>query len=61
MLFDYTKLGGQAVVGPGFKSAMPGYRETLEDPEIWAVLAFIKSRWPAPVRERQRQIDERSR
>jgi len=25
------------------------------------VLAFIKSRWPAPVRERQRQIDGRSR
>ena len=61
MLFDYTKLGGQAVVGPDFKSAMPGFQGTLDDREVWAVLAFIKSRWPPPARERQRLIDERSR
>ena len=61
MLFDYTKLGGQAVVGPGFKSAMPGFQGTLKDREVWAVLAFIKNRWPPPARERQRLIDERSR
>lgn len=60
-LFDYTKLGGQALAPPGFKSAMPGYAGTLEDREIRAVLAFIKSRWPEPILERQRQIDARSR
>lgn len=51
-LFDYTKLGGAAVVPAPFKSAMPGFGETLSDDQIWAVLAFIKSRWP----ERQREI-----
>ncbi len=44
-LFDYTKLGGAAVVPAPFKSAMPGFGETLSDEEIWAVLAFIKSTW----------------
>jgi mono/diheme cytochrome c family protein len=61
VLFDYTKQGGQPTAPPGFKSAMPGFAGTLDDAEIWAVLAFIKSRWPATVRERQRQIDERGR
>ena len=61
VLFDYTKQGGGPTAPPGFTSAMPGFAQTLGDGEIWAVLAFIKSRWPAPVRERQRQIDGRSR
>ena len=61
VLFDYTKQGGGPTAPPGFTSAMPGFAGTLGDGEIWAVLAFIKSRWPAPVRERQRQIDGRSR
>jgi mono/diheme cytochrome c family protein len=51
-LFDYTKLGGAAVVPPPFQSAMPAFGEALSDDDIWAVLAFIKSRWP----ERQREI-----
>jgi len=61
LLFDYTKLGGQANAPPGFKSAMPGFRETLSDRDIRAVLAFIKSRWPADVLARQRQITARGR
>jgi len=61
VLFDYTKLGGQAAAPPGFKSAMPGFAGVISDGDIWAVLAFIKSRWPATVRERQRQIEQRQR
>lgn len=60
-LFDYTKQGGGALAPPGFRSAMPGFAGTLEDREIWAVLAFIKSRWPEPVLARQRAIDKRAR
>ncbi len=45
MLFEYTKLGGSAVVPPPFASGMPGFGDRLSDGEIWAVLAFIKSRW----------------
>lgn len=53
LLFDYTKLGGAAVVQAPFKSAMPGFGESLADEEIWAVLAFIKSRWSPETREVQ--------
>jgi mono/diheme cytochrome c family protein len=53
LLFDYTKLGGAAVVQAPFKSAMPGFGDHLSDEEIWAVLAFIKSRWSPKTREIQ--------
>ena len=59
MLFDYTKLGGGALSPPGFKSAMPGLGEVLSDTEIWAVLAFIKSRWPAAIQTRQERLNKR--
>ena len=61
VLFDYTKKGGTGMAPPGFNSAMPGFGEDLKDREIWAVLAFIKSRWPREVLARQRQITARSR
>ena len=54
-LFDYTKFGGDAVAAAPFESAMPGFGDTLSDDEIWAVLAFIKSRWSPRMREVQRQ------
>ena len=60
-MFRYTKLGGQSLAPKGFKSAMPGFGETLSDQDIWAVLSFIHSRWPAPVRERQRRINTPAR
>ena len=54
-LFDYTKLGGAEVIPAPFKSAMPGFGDSLSDEEIWAVLAFIKSRWSPRNREIQEQ------
>ncbi|MEO1092296.1 MAG: cytochrome c [Pseudomonadota bacterium] len=57
LLFAYTKHGGAAVVGGGFQSNMPGFADILDDDEIWAVLAFIKSRWPEHIRQRQAEID----
>lgn len=56
LLFDYTKLGGQQVVGPGFKSNMPGFADTLSDEQIWAILSFIKSTWP----EREQAFQDQS-
>jgi mono/diheme cytochrome c family protein len=50
-LFEITKAGGRS--SPGFRSGMPAFGGKLNDAEIWAVLAFIKSRWPPPLRERQ--------
>ncbi|NQV82983.1 MAG: cytochrome c [Rhodospirillales bacterium] len=64
-MFDYTQKGGQAVAPPGFTSAMPAfgvdYGGALSDEDVWAVLSFIHSRWPAKVIDRQRQINERAR
>ena len=48
-LFDITKRGTEAVVGGDYKSDMLGFSDTLDDAEIWAVLAYIKSQWPADI------------
>ena len=53
MLFEVTKYGSASVAGAGFKSAMPVYADVLADGDIWAVLAFIKSHWPADIQAAQ--------
>ena len=56
VLFDYTKLGGKAVLaaqGMEFNSGMPGFSESLTDQQIWDILAYIKSTWPARERDVQ--------
>ena len=50
LLFDYTKRGGQALIGDRGKSNMPPFGDVLSDDEIWAVLSYIKSTWPAEIR-----------
>lgn len=59
LLFVTTRDGGAKYAPPGFVSGMPAFGEKLTDNEIWAVLAYIKSRWPEPVRQRQARINER--
>ena len=58
-LFDMVKRGAAAYAVPGFRGTMPAYAAVLGDDEIWAVLAYIKSRWPAPVLARQESINAR--
>ncbi|MCC5971659.1 MAG: cytochrome c [Pararhodobacter sp.] len=56
MLFDYTRRGGQAYLddlGVAFDSGMPGFGDVLNDAEINAILAFIRSTWPERIREFQ--------
>jgi mono/diheme cytochrome c family protein len=60
-LFEITKFGGQATAPVGFESRMPAFEEVLSDAEIWAVLRFIKSRWPRKEREHQEERARRSR
>ena len=55
VLFDYTKRGGQAMVGSSFKSNMPEFGSVLSDGQIYAVLSFIKSKWPKDVQELHNQ------
>jgi mono/diheme cytochrome c family protein len=54
-LFEVVKYGGKHHAPPRYRSAMPAYQEMLSDAEIWAVLAFIKSRWPEAIRTQQAQ------
>jgi mono/diheme cytochrome c family protein len=54
-LFEIIKYGGRHYAPPRYRSAMPAYQEMLSDAEIWAVLAFIKSRWPVAIRAQQAQ------
>ena len=61
LLFEITKFGGQTLAPAGFKSNMPAFGEQLDDAEIWAVLAFIKSRWPAEIRAVQQERNEMQR
>lgn len=60
VLFDYTRLGGQATLaaqGIDFASGMPGFGDQITDDQIRNILAYIKSTWP----ERERRIQaERS-
>jgi mono/diheme cytochrome c family protein len=57
-LFALTKYGPAALVGDGYESDMPGYEGTLTDDEIWAVLSYIKSRWPREVQVRHDQMSQ---
>jgi mono/diheme cytochrome c family protein len=61
VLFDITRNGGASVAPPGFPSRMPAYAGTLSERDIWAVLAFIKSTWPADIRSRQDAVTRRAR
>jgi len=57
-LFRITKLGLKPPLAPeGYESDMPAFAGVLTDREIWAVLAYIKSRWPPHIRDRQRRRD----
>ena len=62
MLFGMTKAGIESFVRlQNYESDMPAFAETLSDPEIWAALAYIKSRWPAEIQARQEDINTRYR
>lgn len=58
-LFRLTKLGVTPPLAPeGYQSDMPAFAGVLTDEQIWAVLAFIKSKWPDRIRERQERIND---
>src|SRR5215831_13548501 len=56
-LFDMTKLGPGALVS-GYESDMPGFKDKLSDADIWAVISYIESTWPADIRAKQQRMNE---
>lgn len=59
-LFGITKFGLSSYASPGYQSDMPVFDGRLTDEQIWAALAFIKSRWPPDIVARQREMTERA-
>lgn len=58
LLFALTKHGLVPPYAPaGYASDMPAFGGVLRDDEIWNVLAFIRSRWSAEVRERHNALE----
>jgi mono/diheme cytochrome c family protein len=51
-LFETVKYGWKRFAPPRYESEMQACK-MLIDKEIWAVLSYIKSRWPASIREQQ--------
>lgn len=61
VLFGITKHGIVPPYGPAnYASDMPGFGDRLSDEQIWAVLAFIRSRWPEKIRAAHAQIEQRA-
>ena len=60
MLFEVTKYGRAKASSGALRTNMIGFEETLSDRQIWAVLSYIKSRWPATVRQRHDDINRRA-
>ena len=59
-LFGLTKLGLKPPLVPaGYESDMPAFGSILTDEQIWAVLAFIKSKWPEKIRKRQSSFNKK--
>ena len=55
VLFEVTKYGLARHAPAGYQSDMPAFEGTLSDEDIVAVLAFIKSRWPALIHDKRRE------
>ena len=55
LLLDYTRFGGAQALAArgvtGVASGMPGFGDTLRNEEIWDILAYIRSTWPARVQQ----------
>ena len=59
MLFQITKLGLKPPMAPaGYQSDMPAFGAVLTDEQIWAVLAYIKSKWPEKIQARQSSFNK---
>jgi mono/diheme cytochrome c family protein len=58
-LFRLTQLGVKPPLAPeGYQSDMPAFDGVLTGAQIWAVLAFIKSKWPLEIRGCQERINQ---
>jgi S-disulfanyl-L-cysteine oxidoreductase SoxD len=57
-LFAMTRHGIEPFAPAGYRSTMPAFDGILDDAEIRAILAHIKSQWPAEVRRLQERLND---
>ena len=41
----------------GIDKDMKSFKDKLSDADIWAVISYIESTWPADIRERQKRMN----
>ncbi len=59
-LFAITK-HGPAAYPANYETDMPAFAGRLSDDDIVAILAYIKSTWPPPIREKQSRMNAESK
>ncbi len=52
-IFVMIKSGNQATGSSEYPGAMPGFAAGLTDSDIWAVISYMKSSWPAELQQAQ--------
>ncbi|MCD6671800.1 MAG: cytochrome c [Burkholderiaceae bacterium] len=61
VLFGIVKGGVEKYAPAGYESDMPAFGGTLSDPEIRAVLSYIRSTWPEDVKRRHEERERAAR
>ena len=61
LLFEIVQKGPESSPLPGYVYRMPAFGDVLTDDEIWAVLAYIKSTWPADIQAAQEEVNRQAR
>jgi mono/diheme cytochrome c family protein len=54
-IFDVIKYGGQPFSPSDYRNDMPGFELQISDARIWALVAYLKSRWSEETRQRQEE------
>ena len=60
LLFKIVSEGGASALLPGDSRGMPAYGSVLTEQDIWAVLSYIKSTWPAEIQARQTDVSRQT-
>ena len=56
-MFNRISAGSEDKSGKPIKDGMPAFGFRLHDAQIWAVISYIKSRWPASLQRKQNALN----
>jgi mono/diheme cytochrome c family protein len=60
-IFERIKFGGQPFLPAGTRSQMPAFEFNLTDAQVWALIAYLKNRWPEEAAARQEAANRSAR